>query len=343
MRLKTLVNGKFWKLGLPIAIALGLFHLPGTGAPTQAGPLRIDAAAIPSFNNFTSTTEFGAFTWRGGLTLTSSSKDFGGLSGLVISNNCQDLLAISDRGNWLSAKLDYADGTLSGLTAPRLERMRDSKGNPLRTGKWSDAEAIAHLPSGKIAVAFERMVRVGTYDPASKGLTAPLKPLPYPQAIDDGPWNGEIESLGQLLSGGFIAIAERQRDANGNNLAWIWNGTSSITFAIERYGSYNVTDLAVLDDGSVLILERRITKTSLPGMLIRRFDPKSAKPGVLIKPELLLEAKLPLYAIDNMEGLALCKRNGETRVTLVSDNNFNTAIQSTVLLQFAYKPDGASP
>ena len=166
MRLKTLVNGKFWKLGLPIAIALGLFHLPGTGAPTQAGPLRIDAAAIPSFNNFTSTTEFGAFTWRGGLTLTSSSKDFGGLSGLVISNNCQDLLAISDRGNWLSAKLDYADGTLSGLTAPRLERMRDSKGNPLRTGKWSDAEELGGAMTDKLAELFAEKEKKPTRAPA---------------------------------------------------------------------------------------------------------------------------------------------------------------------------------
>ena len=47
---------------------------------------------------------------------------------------------------------------------------------------------------------------------------------------------------------------------------------------------------------------------------------------------------MPLYTIDNMEGIAVCERNGETRVTLQSDNNFNTRLQSTLMLQFAYKP-----
>ncbi len=343
MNNKSLLHGRLWKFGLPVIAALGLLHLSGTGTPAQTGPLRVDAAAIASFNNFTSTTEFGAFTWRGGLTLTSPSEDFGGLSGLILGNNCQDLLAIGDRGDWLTAKLSYTGDTLSGFATPLMERMRDSKGKPLRSGIWSDAEAIARLQSGKIGVAFERRVHLGTYDVSAMGLAAPFKALPYPNAIDDGPWNGEIESLGQLPSGSFIAIAERQRDGNGNSLAWIWRGTDSTAFAIERYGSYNVTDLAVLADGSVLILERRITSTSLPGMAIRRFDAKSIEAGDLIKPDLLLEASLPLYAIDNMEGLALCERNGETRVTLVSDNNFNTAIQSTVVLQFAYKPVATSP
>ena len=42
--------------------------------------------------------------------------------------------------------------------------------------------------------------------------------------------------------------------------------------------------------------------------------------------------------IDNMEGIAACERGGETRVTLMSDDNFNRGIQSTILLQFAYGP-----
>jgi hypothetical protein len=40
--------------------------------------------------------------------------------------------------------------------------------------------------------------------------------------------------------------------------------------------------------------------------------------------------------IDNMEAIALCEREGETRVTLMSDDNFNPTVQSTILLQFAY-------
>ena len=343
MRNKPLVNGKLWRLGLPVIAALGLLHLSGNLVAAQTGPLRVDAVAIASFNNFNSTTEFGAFTWRGGLTFLSPSENFGGLSGLIVSNNCQDLLAISDRGNWFTARLGYTEDKLSSLTTPRMERMRDAKGKPLRSGPWSDAEAVTQLQSGKIGVAFERQVHIGTYDLAAKGLAAAFVTVTYPNAIDDGPWNGEIEALGQLPEGEFIAIAERQRDASGNTKAWIWQGTKVTPFSIERYGSYNVTDLAVLPDGSVLTIERSFTSLWFPGMAIRRFSAKAIGSGDTVKPELLLQASLPLYAFDNMEGIAICERGGETRVTLLSDNNFNTTLQNTMLLQFAYRPETASP
>lgn len=338
MNAKPPLRGKWWKIGLPIVAAVALLHVTGTRTPAQTGPLHVEAEAIASFNNFTSATEFGPFTWRGGLTLTSPSESFGGLSGLVLDNNCEDLLAVSDQGRWFTAKLNYDGATLSGLSAQTLLPIRDSKGKIQKSEVWTDAEAVTKLQSGKIAVAFERRVRVGTYDIASKGLSAPFVSVAHPHAIDDGPWNAEIESLGQLPSGDFIAVAERNRNADGNSRAWIWNGARSTAFAIKRYGTYNVTDLAVLPDGRVLTLERSVTRTSLPGMAIRSFDPTSVKPGALLEPELLLEASVPIYAIDNMEGIAICERNGETRVTLLSDDNFNSYVQSTVLLQFAYRP-----
>ena len=333
----------WWKLLLPVIALMAVLHLTGSLAPAGTAPLSVTAEPFASFNNFTSTMKFGPFTWRGGLVLSSPAENFGGLSGLIVSNNCQDLLAISDRGNWFTAKLGYTDDKLTGLSSPRLERMRDAKGKPLRAGPWSDAEAVTQLQSGKIGVAFERQVQLGTYDMAKRGPAAAFAPVTYPQAITDGPWNCEIESLGQLPSGSLIAIAERTRDVMSTIPAWIWHDKSITNFRLERYGSYNVTDLAVLADGSVLTLERRFNRTSLPGMLIRHFKTAGIDKGDLVKPDLLLEAKMPLYAIDNMEGIAVCERDGETRVTIVSDNNFNTTLQSTLLLQFAFTGPPPSP
>ncbi len=298
----------------------------------------VTATAISSFHNLSSSDDFGAFTFRGGLTLESGTKDFGGLSGLILDNNCEDLLAISDQGNWFTAKLHYEKGVLSGIADPKLSPMLDSKGKRQRNKAWSDAEAIAPLNDGRIGIAYERRVRFGAYDIARKGLSAPFEVIPHPPAIDRGPENSEVEAFGQLGNGRYIAIAERQRDGNGNTRAWIWSGNRATSFTVERYDSYNITDLAVMPDGSVLTMERSFTRTSLPGMVVRRFSPDAVQQGSLIRPELLLEASVPLYAIDNMEGIAVCKRDGETRVTLQSDNNFNTRIQSTLLLQFAYRP-----
>jgi hypothetical protein len=303
-----------------------------------AETLAISASAISSFHKLSWSDDFGAFTYRGGLTLESETEDFGGLSGLVLRNNCEDLLAVSDKGNWFSARLSYDDGILSGIFDGQLMPILDSKGKRQRSKAWSDAEALAPLNDGKIGVAYERRVRFGAYDTAKKGLAAPFEVIWHPPAIDRGPENSEVEAFGQLRDGTYIAIAERQRDENGNPRAWLWRGNRATLFTIERYDSYNVTDLAVMPDGSVLTMERSFTRTSLPGMAIRRFSPAAVSQGSLIKPELMLEARVPLYAIDNMEGIAVCERDGETRVTLLSDNNFNTRIQSTVLLQFSYRP-----
>lgn len=324
-------------------MALGAMCLAIIQAPAETSALSVTAASITSFNNFTSGTSFGAFTWRGGLSLSSDSSRFGGLSGLVLDANCEDLLANSDEGDWLSAKLTYNDGRLSGLESPRMQPIFDSKGRPQRNKSWADAEAITRLNSGRIGVAFEHKVRFGSYDVGANGLAAPFDVIRHPPAIDSGPENGEVESFGQLPSGHYVAIAERARDAKGNIPAWIWKGNKITSFSLARYGKYNVTDLAVLPDGSVLTLERRFTRTSLPGMLIRRFKSAGIGNGSLLKPDLLLEAKVPLFVIDNMEGIAVCDRDGETRVTLVSDNNFNTTLQSTLLLQFAFTPDRPSP
>ena len=107
-------------------------------------------------------------------------------------------------------------------------------------------------------------------------------------------------------------------------------------FTIARYDEYRVTDLAV-DGDSVLTLERRFSTDSLPGMAIRRFAIADIAKGGTVMPELLFEATAPLYVIDNMEAIAICTRDGETRVTLMSDDNFNSSVQSTIMLQFAYR------
>lgn len=325
-------------IAVTVAALLGSKLWTATRAAVT-GPFEIETERITSFNSLGIGTTFGPFEWRGGLTLRSPQGGFGGLSGLVLSENCEHLLSVSDKGRWLSARLSYDGGTLAGIGNAQMEPLHDARGKVLTSKPWADSEALTDLGHGKIGVAFERKVRFGAYDIGAKGLDAPFAAIPHPPAIDNGPNNGEVESFGLLPSGAFIAIAEKQRDANGDPRAWIWSGQTTTSFTVKRYGNYDVTDLALLPDGTVLTLERSFTKSTLPGMAIRHFDPAKVKDGQRIEPDLLLEASLPLYAIDNMEGIAVCTRDGETRVTLQSDDNFNAGLQSTILLQFAWKPE----
>lgn len=305
-----------------------------TGA--EADPVAVASDPIGSFQRFSSSDSFGSFAWRGGLTLTSEDRGFGGFSGLVLGGNCEDMLAVSDRGNWLQARLVYEEGILAGIAEAVLAPIRDSKGQPQKSKSWADAEAVTRLANGRIAVGFESRVRFGTYDIAGRGLDARFQSLPHPKDIDRGTDNGEVESLGELPGGRLIAIAERHFDAQGNIRGWAWKGGEVTDFSLERYDAYQVTDLAVNGD-DVLTLERRFSAGSLPGMAVRRFAIADIASGKPVIPELLLEATAPLYVIDNMEAIALCERQGETRVTLMSDDNFNSPVQSTILLQFAYR------
>jgi len=62
------------------------------------------------------------------------------------------------------------------------------------------------------------------------------------------------------------------------------------------------------------------------------------KPGALADGKTLIEADLG-YQIDNMEGIAVHRNaDGETIITLVSDDNFSP-IQRNLLLQFAIVDD----
>jgi hypothetical protein len=68
-------------------------------------------------------------------------------------------------------------------------------------------------------------------------------------------------------------------------------------------------------------------------MRIRRVPLADIVPGVVLEGSLLITADMG-YQIDNMEGLSVHRAaNGDTVLTLVSDDNFSL-IQRTILLQF---------
>jgi hypothetical protein len=320
-----------------LGLLLGL-----AAATASAEPLTITSAGLSRFALLTNATSFGPLIWRGGIELTSSNEKFGGLSGLIMVDECTSLRAVSDAGRWLTANVTYRGDTLAGLTTASINSILDDKGKPPTSKRWGDAEAIATGPNGKTIVGFESRTRVGAYDLTGQGMKAKFQNLNPPKDIVHGQRNGELESVGYFTSGAlkgyYIAIAESNLDIQGDTKAWAWNGKQSIAFSIKQIEDYNITDLAMLPNGDILLLQRSYGPMTLPGMAMSRFPASDIKQGKTIQPEALLEAKVPFYAIDNMEGLAVCERNGELRVNILSDNNFKTDVQRTLLLQFAYTP-----
>ena len=94
----------------PALLSLGLLLGHGGAA---AEPLEVSSIGRRLNVEDWSQTRLGRLAWRGGLELTSPSKDFGGFSGLLIEQDGRRLLAVTDRGMWLRAELDYdEDGFL---------------------------------------------------------------------------------------------------------------------------------------------------------------------------------------------------------------------------------------
>ena len=99
-----------------------------------------------------------------------------------------------------------------------------------------------------------------------------------------------------------------------------------------RHGGFDITDLAFLPDGDMLLLERWYRTLRGVGLRIRRVPAASLKPGALLDGPTLIQADLG-QEIDNMEGLAVHQEGSKTVLTLISDDNFSF-LQRTVMLEF---------
>jgi hypothetical protein len=161
--------------------------------------------------------------------------------------------------------------------------------------------------------------------------------LPLPAAAKELPINLGFEAVGVApalspLSGALVAIAEQPNGTAPDG--FLIGGPTPGMFSVRRSDGYDVTDLAFLPEGDLLILERRYSLLTGIGMRIRRIAAADLRPGAVLDGEVVVEAG-PDTHIDNMEALAVSRgADGETLLTLMSDDNFSV-LQRTVLLRFA--------
>jgi hypothetical protein len=305
--------------------------------------LELTATRIENFSRTSSGTKFGSLEWRGGLQLSSPHPNFGGWSGLTLEADGRRFLAVSDAGAWMTGEIGY-DGTRpSGIKSARIGPLLTTEGRPLKRNRDRDAEAVTlvdgSLSSGSLLVSFEQNARVARYDISASGLSPTRGFVPLSADSRKMRRNGGLEAM-TVLKGGpnkgsVIAMAERLIGDAQNHTGWIWIKGKAQRFNLTNIGDFDVTDVASLDDGSIIVLERRFRWLEGMHMRLRKIPAAALKAGATIAGEVLVEATLE-QEIDNMEGLAVSRgQDGETLLTLISDNNFNAMLQRTVLLQFA--------
>jgi hypothetical protein len=314
----------------------------------QLAPIAVTAQPIAAFDKIDpERTRFGKLTWRGGLVLTSPSPNFGGWSGLALGPDGKSFLSISDAGTWMSGRLVYDKGRPTGMDGVRLGPLLSLDGETIARSRDRDAEGLSLLSGtpakGSMLVSFEHNHRIWRYDVDAKGLSAARSYVALPAAIKRLPGNSGLEAVtvlrGGPYKGSLVVFAESLHDSAGNNTGWIWVKGRAQEFHLSNAGDYAVTDAAPLADGSLLVLERRFRWSEGVKVRLRLIRRAQLRPGAKIDGETLLDASMN-QEIDNMEGLAVnAGAGGEIIVTMISDDNFNKALQRTLLLQFAL--DGA--
>lgn len=298
-------------------------------APPRAASIAIEARPVPLNGDDLQQTTVGKLKYRGGLMLTSPDGNFGSLSDLRVSQDGRRLVAIGDTGTRVTATLVYdAEGNLAGVKDGDLGQLTGLDGKALRGRGEVDAEAIAPGAEGELIVAFERDHRIWRYFPNN-----PVpEPIPPPDELQHAPRNGGIEAMTLLADGKLLLIAE-DFGQGGRNVAWVSSkeGWSVLTYGVD--GGYQPTGAATLDNGDVLVIERRFTLRRGAGGRIKRIAKESIKPGAHLEGTVIAEIRPPL-TVDNFEGIeARRDSNGRTLIYLISDDNHNP-LQRTLLLMF---------
>jgi hypothetical protein len=315
--------------------------LPRSGEATSiegATAIEVKARSVPWFDRHDhDRLRFGALEYRSGLVLTSPFPRFGGLSGLRLDAKGERFISFSDRGHWFTGRIEYRGRAMTGLADVETAPMLGADGRPITARGWYDSESIA-LDGSFVYIGLERVNKVLRFD-FSKGFTrARGEVVPLPKAASKLPNNKGLEALvfvpkGQPLSGTLIAMSERGLDASGNLIAFLVGGPMPGQFSVRRTEDFDISDAVLLPAGDLLILERKFSWLSGIGIRIRRIPLSSVAPGAVIDGPSIFEADLG-NEVDNMEGIdAHVTAEGETVLTMVSDDNFSM-IQRTLLLQF---------
>ncbi len=275
-------------------------------------------------------TRFGTLQFRSGVDLRSPVSAFGGFSGLWRSGDGRDIIALADNAQWLKARIETADGRLSGLSGTVLSPLLLSSGTPLRRSRFYDTESLA-LSANTAFIGVERNHAIIRFERSRTGDLVRGVPIPVPEKLKDLPSNGGLEAIGiapqrSALAGALVGLSEGGR-------GFILTGPRAGVFEVVRSGGYDTTDLAFLPDGDVVILERRFSLFGGFGCRLRRIEAASIKPNAGVDGEVIYESEAS-HQMDNMEGLAIHREGSEIVLSLISDNNFS-ALQRTLLLEFS--------
>ena len=297
--------------------------------------IEVTAAPVELDPDHPAPTRVGALVFRGGVELRSRDAAFGGLSGLWVGPDGR-LVAVSDAGFWLSARLisNAETGAPLELRDVRVATFRDERGAELIEGVDKDAEGLARLADGRFAVSFEHTHLVRFYDLDGAGVAAPSVTGPRLVGVERLEPNASLEAIADAGAGRVLVGAER---SDGPRTP-LWSASIASSAPAPRTGEldlpfgYGLVSLDRLPDGNFIAVQRFYAPVVGVRIRIVRITAASVGDG---RARVTMLAELGAdFELDNFESVAVTPLpDGGARLHLISDNNFSPA-QRTLLYVF---------
>ncbi|HUQ13005.1 MAG TPA: esterase-like activity of phytase family protein [Novosphingobium sp.] len=311
---------------VPVLLAaMALATLP------RDAPRRPDSRQIVSFRALPHPATLGpGVAVAGAWLVTSPNSEFGSYSALASLDETR-LAAFSDRG----ARLVFSVPDLPAAPASRIDLLAATRGTASKRER--DCEAVARDPaSGSVWAAYEQTNTIVRYG-AEGAVTGRARPA----AMRAWPANRGPEAMARLGDGRFVVLGEVR--VHGRHRALRFDrdpveGGTPVPFEYAPPAGFRPTDMAVLPDGRVVVLNRELLFPWRFRAALTVLDPSEIRPGKVWRGREI--ARLgPAGPADNYEGLAVVPR-GDGRVTLwlISDDNQAALVQRTLLLKLVWTP-----
>ncbi|MDZ3832488.1 MAG: esterase-like activity of phytase family protein [Sphingopyxis sp.] len=231
-------------------------------------------------------------------------------------------------------------GYVTRLTIGRDGEVRDVRIAPLplptghsRRKAMVDAEALAvDSVSKRRWIALEGIDQIWRLDSEYRRVESRGR-LPKP----GWPANSGAEAMVRLRDGRTVIFSENARGKQGAREALIYSGDPAvpgpapIRFFYDARGKGRVSDAALLPDGRILLVHRRLGFRPVFTTILALVDPADLTPNAIVRSRAV--GRVPAPVAENYEGAAVEEVDGRVFVWLVSDHNYN-GWQRSLLVQF---------
>ena len=301
-------------------------------------PADVLARSIPLNVRAPEETKIGSLTYLGGLLVQSHAKGFAGWSGLAVSADGSQFLAVSDRAYWWTGRLVYTDGMLTGIASSHMARVLDIYGDKLRTKTHRDAESLSIGPDGTAYVSFERNHRIKQFKPGDPSdlayyATQPDKNIMVLGDMRKAPENNGVEAMAAFKDGSLMVLTQKYRDPRGHVYGWWRRDGKDIPIFYRTRSKYEPVAMDELPNGDLLVLERQYTKKLGVSANLCIVGQDQLKAEAVFDCAIIAQLAPPMN-VDNFEAMAIrTAENGRTHIYILSDDNENPE-QDTLLMMF---------